>query len=269
MLEDGFILSYRAGAKGDFLMRFLHRMPLSFEENGKTVPTENFTTSMRTFEINCRVEAARIQQSWGSVYNRDFQDWFVKQEYPIVNLAHRLESINEENLAMLKTRCKHIYLLLIEPKYYSEVAVANNIKNMVLLQDEQIEELKAIEPRFNGQFRLDKYFFTGFGIFDWTDEKRIDIIKWDLKTFHGWEERFNRAKNLNANHVSYGGLFKPPYNDLIMLYRELHGIDPDLDEYVKVLEQSNVPNEVVIYNHRIRIDYDSDSIITVLGKVNT
>lgn len=270
MLQDGFVLNFRSGAKGDFLMRYLNDLPPEFEQYGKTVHTEQFN-SLRTLEVRVRTESIRNKTDFRKDMNLAFAGWIDTQPDPIIMLAHRLHVLCEENLTLLRQRCKHIYDLMVRPEDWAEVSAAAAIKNSpILLDDPQIEEMKGIDPRFNGKYRLDKHAFLFNEHYDFSDESRIDWIKTHASSEpDGYREQTELQMMRSTEKVSYDKLFRSPFEDLIRLYRELHGKVPDIDRYAALVKLTDIPKEMELFNHRIRIDYDSDSIITVLGKVNT
>jgi len=272
MFKDGFILNYYAGAKGDFLLRFLSNVKPSINQTGQTSHTLHFST-IRNKEhyIKCFTDKANRLK----VYNEIMPDYILSMNTVWPYVTHALHNLTDENLLKIQSKFHNIYDLIVEEDFYKEIFINDIFKNFSheLNKKEIIEIKEKINSDFNGKFFIDQECFLKFDRtqIEYDDEFRIKFLQEYVDSFDDYKIWLNKYKqkqlSRNTNKIYFSKLFHKPYSDLINLYTKLNNKEPDIDLFEKLLSKTYVPEEIIFFNHKIRISYESDNIIEVLGKV--
>ena len=272
MFKEGFILNYYAGGKGDFLLRFLSNIKPNINQFGQTNHTLNFST-IRNKEhyIKCFVD----NNNRLKVYNEIMPDYILSMNTVWPYVTHALHNLSDENLLRIQSKFHNIYDLIIEEDFYKEIFINDIFKNFSnkIAEEEIIEIKEKINSEFNGEFFIDSECFLKFDRTrtNYDDEFRIKFLKEYVDSFDDYKIMLDKYKqkqlSRNTNKIYFSKLFYKPYSDLISLYTKFNKKEPDLDLFEKLLSKTYVPEEVIFFNHKIRINSDSDNIIEVLGKV--
>lgn len=272
MFKDGFILNYYSGAKGDFLLRFLANLNPSINENGHTSHTFYFS-SIRNKEHELRC----FSNNRTAVYNEVMPNFILSLNKVWPYVTHSLHTLTDENFLKIQNEFSNIYDLVVEEEFYNEIFVNDIFKNFpVELTQEEIDNFrKNINPNYNGKFALDREYFLRIDktLVDFTDEIRIQCLQNYIKLYKNkFYNIMNNYKNTQlerkTNKIYFSKLFYKPYSDLIDLYVSINKKNPDTELFEKLLPLTYVPKELVFFNHKIRIDLNSDNIIEVIGKAD-
>lgn len=272
MFKDGFILNYFSGAKGDFLLRFLSNIKPNINQFGQTNHIPKFST-IRNKEHYITWFNDKADRS--KVYNEIMPDYILSMNTVWPYVTHELHHLTDENLSKIQSKFHNIYDLIIEEDFYKEIFINDIFKNFSnKIPEKAIVKFKEkINPEFNGEFFIDYFLKLDQKKTDYTNEFRIQFLQQyvNLNSFNDYKIRLDKYKqkqlSKNTNKIYFSKLFYKPYSDLISLYTKFNKKEPDIELFEKLLLKTYVSEEIIFFNHKIRINSDSDNIIEVLGKV--
>lgn len=275
MFKDGYIFNYIGGAKGDFLIRFLSNLEPSINEFGATNQTSYFSKFKQVegkFLNLYSDKKIRLQK-----YNEIFPEILSTSNTIWPQGTHTINFLSEENYNLLKLKYKNIYDIIVEEENYIEVSINHFFKNFtkILPNHMKLDIQKNYNSKFNGQYIIDREFFFNIdkNVLEYNNSFRIkalvELWKNELKTYKKRYDDYKKFQYLKNTHkLYYSKLFKPPYEDLVILYEKINKKSPNIDLYKKLVSQTYVPNELVFFDHKIRLNYESDNIIEVLGRIS-
>lgn len=271
MFKNGFILNFPGGSKGDFLIRFISNTSHNLTENGKTVPLYQFDVIKRHFR------EYYLSERFSQLDSKSITQFILNLKRVWPYTCHDLHYLETSDIEKIINSYADVYDLIVEKEYQTEVLLNEIFKNYsTTLTMQDIELLNKHVGEYKWQYAIDSDMGRSrhAPTFNFTDDSRIewllDFVNNRLHTRYNFLNNYTDAQLASSTKkIYYSKLFYPPFDDLKSLYKKINKKSFNEDEFIELLKRTQLPKEMIYFNHKISIDPTGDVIMKVLEKVKS